>query len=187
MSNKTCVYKPKKILTQIQAEKCDIGTYYHPTEFTFRSGACPKGSSLKKGYYRNTYTRKDGTVVNGTYVDPVCIENKGLPGKTIEGHKQIVIKNKDMLHKHGYSSKDNSKKRFNALLDTAKNETYKSTVLHLSALKTLTKRSDLLHSQIYDEDMKKLREWRKLNPTLYKTPRKNEKLNNKNNISKKIL
>jgi hypothetical protein len=35
--------------------------------------------------------------------------------------------------------------------------------------------------------MKKLREWRKLNPTLYKTPRKNEKLNNKNNISKKIL
>ena len=102
-----------------------------------------------------------------------------MPGKTIEGHKPIVIKNKDMLHKHGYSSKDNSKKRFNALLDAAKDETYKSTVLHLSALKTLTKRSDPLHSQIYDKDMKKLREWRKLNPTLYKTPRKNEKLENK--------
>jgi len=185
MSNKSsCVYKPKKILTQIQAEKCDIGSYYHPTEFTFRSGACPKESSLKKGYYRNSYTKKNGTVVKGTYVDPVCVENKGLPGKTIENHKPIIIKNKNMLHKHGYSTKNNSKKRLQSLLNAAKNESYKSTVLHLSALKTLTKRSDPEHSRIYDEDMKQLKIWRKLNPELYKnkTPEKSEVKNKSNKI-----
>jgi hypothetical protein len=168
MSDKACIYKPKKILTQSQAEKCEIGTYYHPTEFTFRSGACPKGSSLKRGYYRNEYSKKDGTHLKRTYVDPTCIKNKGLPGKTLNDHKPILIKNKELLHKHGYSTKNNSKKRFDALLNSAKNETYKSTVLHLSALRTLTKRSDPVHSQIYDEDMKRLKEWRKLNPDLYK-------------------
>jgi hypothetical protein len=185
-STNSCAYKPKKILTQLKAEKCKVGTYYHPTEFTFRSGACPKGSSLKKGYYRNEYIKKDGTLVAKTYVDPTCIKNKGLPGKTIEGHKPIIIKNKNMLHRHGYSTKNNSKKRFDALINSAKNETYKSTVLQLSALKTLTKRTDPEHSHIYDEDMKKLKEWRKLNPDLYKKSNNNSgKINNSKNIKNK--
>ena len=61
-SNK-CPITPRKILTERQATKEKVGTFYHPTTKTFRSGACPIGSELKKGYKRKPYNKKNGTHV----------------------------------------------------------------------------------------------------------------------------
>jgi len=47
--------KKKKILTEQQAKKQPIGSFYHPTKKTIRTGACPIGFDLKKGYERKAY------------------------------------------------------------------------------------------------------------------------------------
>jgi hypothetical protein len=48
MLKKNYPYKSKVVLTEKQATKEPVGSYYHPTEKTFRSGACPVGMTLKK-------------------------------------------------------------------------------------------------------------------------------------------
>ena len=45
---------------------------------------------------------------------------------------------------------------------------YTSVIRRLINLRTLTKNSDKIHSKIYNEDIQKLRLWRKKNPDLYK-------------------
>ena len=84
MSEKNYPYKSKVILTEKQASKEPIGSFYHPTEKTFRSGVCPVGMTSKKDYHRKSYMKMDGTIINNTNVDPVCVKNKGLPGKLLK-------------------------------------------------------------------------------------------------------
>ena len=76
----------KEILTEKQALKNPLGSYYHPTEETWRSGACPIGKILKKGYEKKSYTTKSGKKIEQTYVNPICVKNKGNNG---------IIKKKD--------------------------------------------------------------------------------------------
>jgi hypothetical protein len=45
----------KNVLTQKQALEENVGTYHHPTNKTWRSGACVIGEELRKGYYRNGF------------------------------------------------------------------------------------------------------------------------------------
>ena len=80
----------KEILTEKQALKKPIGSYYHPDENTWRSGACPKGQILKKGYKRKSYVTKTGKVIPEMYVNPVCIKDKGKIGKNI--NKKTITK-----------------------------------------------------------------------------------------------
>lgn len=165
-------YKPKVVLTEKQASKEPVGSYYHPTEKTYRSGACPVGMSLKKGYHRKGYIKKNGTVINNNNVDPVCVKNKGLPGKVLKEYKVIKITSKEDFKPYGYSTSNNSNSRFKSLLEACKVLTYRTVVRKLNALKVLrSKQTDEKAVRLYNifsEDIKMLQAWRKKNPDLYK-------------------
>jgi hypothetical protein len=182
-SNSNYPYKPKVVLTEKQASKEPIGSFYHPTEKTFRSGACPVGMSLKKGYHRKGYIKMNGTVINNTNVDPVCVKNKGLPGKILKEFKVIKISNKEDFKPYGYSTSNNGNSRFKSLLEACKVLSYGTVVRKLNALKIYLKnRSDeksLRLYNIFSEDIKMLQAWRGKNPDLYK-----KKMNKKNNSMK---
>lgn len=177
MENNSCPYKPRKVLTEKQAKKEKVGTFYHPTEKTFRSGACPIGYTLKKGYTRKSYNKKDGKHIVETNVDPTCVKNKGLPGKLLKEYKKIHINEKDSFKPFGYSTSNNSTKRHEALLKASKELSYKTVVHKLSALRTYRKDSeeekDKKYYNIFNTDIKKLKEWRDENPDLYKNKSNN--------------
>ena len=105
----------KEILTEKQALKKPIGSYYHPNENTWRSGACPKGQILKKGYKRKSYVTKTGKVIPETYIDPVCVKDKGKSGKNInnEPFKNKSINNKSINNKNVNNKLVNNNKKNN--------------------------------------------------------------------------
>lgn len=162
-----CPY-PAKVVRQKTAEKNPVGTFYHPTEKTYRDGKCPCGYVSKKGYQRHAFDKKDGTHIKHKYVRSTCVPNKGNPGKVLDGFKPIHLKEKNSLKPYNYKTSNNANTRFNKLLEAAKELSYRTVVLRLSQLRTLTKSSDPDHSAIYDEDMRRLKEWRIENPNLYK-------------------
>ena len=105
----------KEILTEKQALKKPIGSYYHPDENTWRSGACPKGQILKKGYKRKSYVTKTGKVIPETYIDPVCVKDKGKSGKNIN-NKNVnnkSVNNKNVNNKLVNNNKKNNNKPIN--------------------------------------------------------------------------
>jgi asparagine N-glycosylation enzyme membrane subunit Stt3 len=160
-SHKSCPYVPKKVLTDKQAEKEPVGTFYHPTNKTFRSGACDAGYVLKKGYERKAYTKKDGTHIKATYVGPVCIKDKGMKGKLLEQFKPIHLENKGELLHFGYNTTLKNYERLTALIEASKELTYKSVILRINALRILNKNNPKFY-KIYDEDMKNLQLFHKL-------------------------
>jgi hypothetical protein len=162
-NNNSCVYKPRRVLTEKKAEKCKVGTYYHPTKETFRSGECKKGEILKKGYKRKAYIRKDGTKVKATKVKEYCVKETGMPGKVLTKYKVIKIDKLNLLAKYGYSTKLNSKERFKTLLKAVSNYTYSSVVKRINAIRTLSKSNKRLFD-IYTKDLNNLKEWRIKNP-----------------------
>jgi hypothetical protein len=164
----TTPYKKKKILTEKQAKKEPIGSFYHPTKKTIRTGVCPIKFDLKKGYKRKSYTKSDGEKVPSTYVKPICIKDKGLPGKLLDEYKPFILSPKNGLKPYGYSTSVSSKKRYESLMKAIKELSYTSVIRRLINLRTLTKTSNKEHSKIYDEDIQKLRLWREKNPNLYK-------------------
>ena len=83
------VGKRKKILTKKQALGKKVGSYYHPKKDKWRSGACPLGKELKKGYYKKSYKLKKGATVKSTYVDPVCVKVKGMKGKEVKNNSYV--------------------------------------------------------------------------------------------------
>jgi len=151
----SCPYLPRKVVTEKQAEKEPIGSFYHPTKKTYRTGACEIGYVLKRGYERESYTKKDGTIVNSTYVDPVCIKNKGLNGKLLEEYKPIHLDNKIELSVYGYETKLKIHERLNALIKAVNKLTYKSVILKISALRTLHKNNPH-YFKLFDKDLKNL-------------------------------
>jgi hypothetical protein len=150
-----CPYLPRKVVTEKQAEKEPIGSFYHPTKKTYRTGACEIGYVLKRGYERESYTKKDGTIVNATYVDPVCIKNKGLNGKLLEEYQPIHLDNKIELSVYGYETKLKIHERLNALIKAVEKLTYKSVILRISALRTLHKNNPHYY-KLFDKDLKNL-------------------------------
>lgn len=167
LKKNSCTF-PKKVVLQKTAKKRPIGTFYHPTEKTYRDGKCPCGYVSKKGYKRHAYDKKDGVHIKPAYVHRTCVPNKGTPGKVLNDFKPIHLEKKDSLKPYNYTTTNNGNTRFKKLLEACKGLTYKTVVLRLSQLRTLTKSSDPAHSAIYDEDMKRLQQWRKKNPDLYK-------------------
>ena len=165
MSEKNYPYKSKVVLTEKQASKEPVGSYYHPTEKTFRSGACPVGMTLKKGYHRKGYMKMNGTVINNTNVDPVCVKNKGLPGK-------LLKKDKEDFKEFGYLTTDNNNTRFKSLLEACKVLSYGNVIRKLNSLKKRSSKKDDNKSiklyNIYSSDILILQKWRLKNPDLYK-------------------
>jgi len=151
----SCPYMPRKVLTEKQAEKEPIGSFYHPTKKTYRTGACDIGYVLKRGYERESYKKKDGTIVNATYIDPICIKNKGLSGKLLEEYKPIHLNNKNELSPYGYDTKLKIHERLSALIKAVDKLTYKSVILRISALRTLHKNNPHYY-KLFDKDLKNL-------------------------------
>jgi hypothetical protein len=158
----------KLVLTEKQAKKKPIGTFYHPTEKTVRTGACPEGMELRKGYQRKAYTKKNGTVINKAYVGPTCIKDKGLPGKRLEEFKPIKLNKKSSLEPYGYHTNLNANTRFEILLKAVSELSYATVVHRINAINNLIKKIDPAHSEIYEEDLRRLKQWRLENPNLYK-------------------
>jgi hypothetical protein len=157
-----------KIKIQKTAQREEVGTYYHPTEKTYRNGKCPNGYISKKGYQRHAYDKKDGHHVKHTYVHTTCVPDKGTPGKVLNEFKPIHLENKNSLEPFNYKTSNNSDTRLKKLLEACKKLSYRTVLLRLTQLRTLTKSSDPTHSEIYDEDIKNLQKWRLNNPDLYK-------------------
>jgi hypothetical protein len=175
-----CEYKPKKVMTEKKAEKCKVGTFYHPTKETFRSGLCKKGEILKKGYIRKGYTRKDGTKVKATKVKAYCVKDTGMAGKVLSKYKVIKLDKQNLLAKYGYSTKLSSKDRFKKLLKAISHYTYSTVVKRINAIRTLSKSNKRLFD-IYSKDLNNLKEWRKENPNKFIS--KSKKISSK---SKKV-
>jgi hypothetical protein len=156
-----------KILTPKQAEKKRIGSFYHPTKETYRTGVCPKGEILK-----NSYTKK-----NGTKVDQSCIKNSGLPGKVFDKYKVIKLKKTGVLKEFGYTTKLSAKERLNSLLKAVKALNYREVALRISALRTLHKNDEnQKYYNIFNKDLEGLKKWRVAHPNLYKPlPKKKNK------------
>ncbi len=187
MHKDSCPYKPREVLTEKQAMEKKVGSFYHPTKKTFRTGACPEGYDLKKGYKRKGYIKKNGTVVKGNYIDPVCVPDKGLPGKLASKYKVIKINENHPLRPFRYSPDLPADKRFAILLKAASVISYKTVISTINAFRTLTKANKELY-HIYTEDIKRMQEWRKENPDLYKNKnnKKDIKPKKNNNIKKNI-
>jgi hypothetical protein len=162
----SCIYKPKRVLNKKKAQKCKVGTYYHPTVESIRSGKCKKGEILRKGYTRKAYTKKDGTKVKACKVKASCIKDEGMPGKVLTKYKVIKINKLNSLDKYGYSTKLNSKDRFKALLKASSEYTYSKVVKRINAIRTLSKANKRLFD-IYTKDLNNLKEWRIKNPKKY--------------------
>jgi surface protein len=165
MLKKNYPYKSKVVLTEKQASKEPIGSFYHPTEKTFRSGACPVGMTLKKGYHKKGYMKMNGTLINNTNVDPVCVKNKGLPGK-------LLKKDKEDFKEFGYLTSSNNNIRFKSLLEACKVLSYGTVMRKLNILKKRSSKKDDNKSiklyNIYSSDILMLQKWRLKNPDLYK-------------------
>lgn len=74
---------------------------------------CKKGEILREGYVRKSYTRKDGSRVKNTYVQPSCIQDRGKSGK---GPKILPKPDPNIhLRDYGYSVDKNSGQRQRAL------------------------------------------------------------------------
>lgn len=170
-------YKPQKVLTEKQALKEPVGSFYHPTEKTIRTGICPKGFIEKNHYHRHSYQKKNGKHINETNVGTYCARNKGMPGKILPEFKVLPKLEKNALKKYGYSTTLNAEARHKSLLNAAKNLTYSSVTRRLVVLRSYNKTANKKHAQIYNEDIKKLQAWRKENPNLYKRKSSNSTSN----------
>tara|TARA_Y200000002_G_scaffold344795_1_gene318248 strand:+ start:414 stop:1079 length:666 start_codon:yes stop_codon:yes gene_type:complete len=153
----------KNIKTQKQALKEPLGTYYHPTKNTYRTGVCEIGKILKKGHTREI-KNKNGKKKD-IYIDPVCIKNKGKPG--------ILITNKD-------NSKEKENKKMEKYIKEIKKTSYKSVIMKLYSQ---LKKKDIKNSNkiIIEKNINMLKKWRINNPE-----KKNNKIKKNDNINKKI-
>ena len=132
--------KPKKIKTEKEELKNKVGTFYHPTETTYRTGNCPNIYILKKNYNKKPNIKKNGTFIKKTHVDSVCVPDKGKPWKTISKAKILPsIKNKGLLEKYGYSTKNSSSDRLKSLLEAMKDLSYRSVVSRINEIRILYK------------------------------------------------
>jgi len=153
----------KKFKSQKEALKEPLGTFYHPTKNTYRTGACEIGEILKKGY-----TKKVGN--KNIYIEPQCIKNKGKPGITINHKSKNKIKENNKMEKY---------------INQIHKSSYKSVILKLKAQ---TRKKDISNSELENlkKDIELLEKWRKNNPNIGTKRIKNiqeKNINKQNNIN----
>lgn len=152
-----------KKLSESEAKKRPVGSFYHPTEKTVRTGNCPPGEIIRKGYYRHSFSKADGKRIRGRYIKETCVPNKGLPGKETEEAKVLPSLRKGQLTKYGYHIKEDSEKRFRALLKAMKEYGYAGVIRHLVPLRTYQKANPEYYA-IVDSDIKRLQQWHANHP-----------------------
>jgi hypothetical protein len=145
------------------ALKKKVGSVYHPTSKTIRTGECPIGEVGRKGYYRHAYEKKDGHHIKGSYVKRSCIKDVGMPGKVISSAKVIPKLKEGALSKYGYSTDLTEKERLVCLVKAIKELTYAGVIRRINAIRTLTKSNPKLF-KIYTKDIENLQQWRVKHP-----------------------
>lgn len=118
------------------------------------SNKCPSGQIERIGY---SYVKKSSK--KSVKVKPVCINDKGKPGK---GPKLIVIPPEDegILKKYGYTLKDSHEDRIKALKKAFKENSHLKILRHLNAIRTLQKSNEKYYNKL-DKDMKWLQSYYK--------------------------
>ena len=99
--------------------------------------------------------------------------------------KKVFIKldDKDYLTKFGYSTKLGKEDRHKVLLKTVEKYGYSSVIKRLVALRTLTKNTQPIKSNKYNNDIIGLQKWKKYMEQMMKGGSKNKNIT-KNNLAK---
>jgi hypothetical protein len=100
--------------------------------------------------------------------------------------KKVIIKldNKDYLKKFGYSTKLGKEDRHKILLKAVEKYGYSSVIKRLVALRTLTKNTQPIKSNKYNNDIIGLQKWKKYMERMMKGGNINKKNLSKNNLTK---
>jgi len=104
--------------------------------------------------------RSDGVYVKGSYVKPICIKDKGAPGKG----KKIINKNvhEGLMTQFGYNLEENATKRQNALKKAIKKYGSLKILKRIVYLRTLRKANkNSLNYRKLDSDVKFIQKLRK--------------------------
>jgi len=103
---------------------------------------CEKNQIIKEGYIYQKKNSKKNIKVN-----PVCIQDKGKPGK---GPILITMPKSDigLLSTFGYSLKDNYENRKLSLKKALKYNSELKILRHLNALRTLHKSNERLYNKL---------------------------------------
>lgn len=153
----------KPILTINEALKKKIGSFYHPTETTYRTGFCPKGFIERKAYIKKGYIRKDGQKVKSSYIKSSCIKDIGNNGKTIPELAEKLNVNINELHKFNYHAHNNIDNRHKGLIKAINKLSYATVNRMLVALRTRQKAKESKKTiqlyNIYDNDIKWLKKY----------------------------
>lgn len=101
---------------------------------------CPPGQILRKGYRRKGYYREDGSYVKGSKIPPVCINDRGKPGK---GPKTLPQPN-DEFHFSSYGYRVNKPigERRAALIKAANAVGARKAAKRLGLIRNLTSTDD---------------------------------------------
>ena len=137
----TCVYNPKKHSNIIKKSLHKHNKQCYTKGNNYKKHENKKQNNIKK--YNNTKTYK----------------NKKQDNKT----KKIIIKldDKDYLKKFGYSTKLGKEDRHKVLLKAITKYGYSSVIKRLVALRTLTKNTQPIKSNKYNNDIIGLQKWKK--------------------------
>jgi hypothetical protein len=119
------------------------------------SNKCPKDQIEKIGY---SYVKKTSKKI--VKVDPICIEDKGKPGKGVKLF-EIPEEDKGILSKYGYSLKKNHKERIESLKRAFSENSHLKILRHLNAIRTLQKSNEKMYNKL-DKDMKWLQNYYKI-------------------------
>jgi hypothetical protein len=167
----TCVYNPKKHSNIIKK------SLHKHNKQCYEKGSKCKINQTKK--HDNSKTH----------------QNKKHDNKTIYNKpKKVIIKldDKDYLKKFGYSTKLGKEDRHKVLLKAVTNYGYSSVIKRLVALRTLTKNTQPIKSNKYNNDIIGLQKWKKYmehmmkGGSINKNISKNIPKNNLNKINKLI-
>ena len=104
---------------------------------------CRPGQIIRKGYTRKAYYRADGTYVSASKVKPVCISDKGNPGK---GPALIGKMKKGELTQFGYHLSSNATDRRKALTKAIKRYDALSVFRKINAISSLQKNTNPSYS-----------------------------------------
>lgn len=117
--------------------------------------SCPSGYIRRNSYKRDSFTKKDGTVVRASLVKSSCVPDKGMPGKTPKNKKVLPKPTKGGLGKYGYhniKSLSSSERRL-ALLKAVKHESYPVIVRRLNLIRNYNKNNAPIN-KIMSSDIK---------------------------------
>ncbi|MAF36282.1 hypothetical protein CL622_04150 [archaeon] len=137
---------------------------------------CKRNETVREGYHRRKYERKDRVEVKSIWVRPGCIKRRGISQKKGLRLGGIGPLKKDQLKKHGYGANVGMKKRRNALKMAVRESSALTVFRRLNAIRILLRYVNPKASKTFHKDMKWVRKhYRKHFKSPLKTKKKKRK------------